>query len=73
MKRIGTTSLLLFCVWSLIFGQVPAWDWVKALYTNQEEVAYDVVADPVTGAHEDMVSFGALPPIQELETVTCSW
>jgi len=46
----------------LIFGQVPAWDWVKALYTNQEEVAYDVVADPVTGAHEDMVSFGALPP-----------
>ena len=39
MKRIGTTSLLLFCIWSLIFGQVPAWDWVNAIHSPDPEVA----------------------------------
>ena len=49
MKRIGTTSLLLFCIWSLIFGQVPVWDWVNAIHSPDTEIATDMVADPLTG------------------------
>ncbi|NOR34230.1 MAG: hypothetical protein GQ579_06075, partial [Bacteroidales bacterium] len=49
MKRIGTTSLMLFCIWSLIFGQVPDWDWVTALHSPDPEVATDLAANPITG------------------------
>ena len=49
MKRIGTTSLLLFCIWSLIFGQIPDWDWVNALHSPDSEVATDLAANPITG------------------------
>ena len=49
MKRIGTTSLMLFCIWSLIFGQVPAWDWVNAIHSPNTEIATDMAADPLTG------------------------
>jgi len=49
MKRIGTTSLMLFCIWSLIFGQVPVWDWINAIHSPDPEVVTDLTADPITG------------------------
>jgi len=49
MKRVRTIGLFLFCTLTIISGQVPSWDWARALHSPDLEIATDVVVDPSSG------------------------
>lgn len=50
MKKVqGYWIILLFCVSLHLYGQVPDWQWARAIHTIGHEHAIDVTADPVTG------------------------
>ncbi|MCK5136331.1 MAG: gliding motility-associated C-terminal domain-containing protein [Bacteroidales bacterium] len=49
MRKKRISYILFLIVSTGLTGQAPPWDWVKPLYTSQEEIAADVIADPATG------------------------
>ncbi|MBN2349376.1 MAG: immunoglobulin domain-containing protein [Bacteroidales bacterium] len=48
-KRPGVLFIILFFILFNLQGQSPTWNWANSIHTNQEESAYDIVEDPVTG------------------------